>query len=341
MNILFVIDKIELKYFEFNNLVTNFWIIKELLNRGANVYITTNNRLYLHGSTPLALCYSTYLESGNIFYKKEELDFVVDDFDGVIFRPDPPVDNDYINATYILDFAKKTKVINDTIAIRNFNEKLHTSLFGEYMPEHIVTASMSKIENFLAKCGEIVLKPLNQCFGSGVMYLKEGDFNTRSIINTMTNNENSVVMVQQFIPDVKYGDKRVLTLGDRVLDECVIKLPTTDDFKFNTHNDNFVKKGVLSETEKNNFTKVAKALNERGIYMAGLDVVDEKIIEINVTSPCYFIKEINNNFCTNIETEIVDYILALLCGELSRVKEMASVSGATEDNGYQFRTETF
>ena len=309
MDILFVIDKIELKYFEFNNLVTNFWFIKEFLERGNTVHITTNNRLYLKGTTAWATVYNSYTENGNIFYNKESLEQKIDNYDLVMFRPDPPVDNDYINATYILDFAN-TKIINDHRAIRNFNEKLHAILFSEYMPEHMVTASRDKIEEFLAEQKEIILKPLNKCFGSGVMYLHQGDPNTRSIINGMTNDENSVVMVQKFIPAVKYGDKRVLTLGDTVLDECVIKLPTSDDFKFNTHNDNFVKKGILSDTEKENFTQVAKKLNKMGICMAGLDVIDGQIIEINVTSPCYFIKEINNNFCTNIEKKVCDYILS-------------------------------
>ena len=311
MNILFVIDKIELKYFEFNDLVTNFWFIKEFLQRGNKVFITTNNRLYLKGITPMATCFDTYLENENIFYKKQNIEQNIDDFDLVMFRPDPPVDNDYINATYILDFVKNAKIVNDHRAIRNFNEKLHAVHFSEYMPEHIVTASRDKIEEFLAEQKEIILKPLNKCFGSGVMYLYQGDPNTRSIINGMTNDENSVVMVQKFIPAVKYGDKRVLTLGDTVLDECVMKLPTSDDFKFNTHNDNFVKKGVLSDVEKQKFTKVAQKLNRMGIYMAGLDVIDGQIIEVNVTSPCYFIREINNNFCTNIEKKICDYILSL------------------------------
>ena len=331
MNILFVIDKIELKYFEFNNLVTNFWFIKEFLERNNNVYITTNSRLYLKEAEAFTMCFESYLENNNIFYKKELHDLKVDDFDLVMFRPDPPVDNDYINATYILDFAKNTKIVNNPTSIRDFNEKLHATLFSEYMPKHIVTASKDKIEEFLQDCGEIILKPLNKCFGSGVMYLHQGDPNTRTIINAMTNEENSVVMVQQFIPAVKYGDKRVLTLGDTVLDECVIKLPTSDDFKFNTHNDNYVKKGVLSESEKSDFTKVAKALNQRGIYMAGLDVVDGQIIEINVTSPCYFIKEINNNFCTNVEKKIVDYILSLADVQKSCV-------GAVKDS-YRYRTE--
>ena len=310
MNILFVIDKIELKYFEFNNLVTNFWIIKEFLSRRHHVYITTNNKLYLENSLAHATCFETYIKNENIFYNKDTQDYKLDDFDFVMFRPDPPVDNDYINATYILDFTT-TPVINNPTSIRNFNEKLHATLFSEYMPKHIVSASREKIEAFLKEEKEIILKPLNKCFGSGVMYLYDGDPNTRSIINGMTNDENSVVMVQKFIPAIKYGDKRVLTLGDNIMDYSVIKLPTKDDFKFNTHNDNFVKKGVLSEEEKFNFSKVAKKLNQMGIYMAGLDVVDGQIIEVNVTSPCYFIKEINKNFCANIEIQIVDYILTL------------------------------
>ena len=310
MDILFVIDNIEFKYFEFNNLVTNFWIIKELLSKRNKVFITTKNRLFLQGKTAFAEVFESYIKEEDICYKKNSEDTKLDDFDLIIFRPDPPVDNDYINATYILDFTD-TKIINNHRAIRDFNEKLHSVIFNEYMPENITTSSKTKIEEFLKEHGEIILKPLNRCFGSGVMYLHQGDPNTRSIINAMTNNENSVIMVQEYIPAVKYGDKRVLTLGETVMDECVIKLPTSDDFKFNTHSDDYIKKGVLTEQERTDFTNVAKKLNELGIYMAGLDVVDGKIIEINVTSPCYFIKEINNSFNTHIEHQICDYIMSL------------------------------
>jgi len=223
------------------------------------------------------------------------------------------VDLDYINATFILDFVDrdKTLVLNDTKAIRDFNEKLHANLFSELMPENIVTSSESEIEEFLEKNQEIILKPLNQCFGSGVMYLKQGDKNVHSIISSMTKNQTTLIMVQKYISGARFGDKRVLILGDRVLDECVIKLPSKDDFKFNNHSDEFIKRATLTESEKNKFTKVAQKLNSMGIVMAGLDVIDEQIIEVNVTSPCYFIKEINNYFGVNLEKVIIDYILTL------------------------------
>ncbi len=307
--ILFIIDKIELKYFEFNNLVTNFWIIKEFLERGNQVFITTISNLSLKQDVAYTKCFETFTDKNNIFYKDIKIEKEINDFDLVMFRPDPPVDIDYINATYIFDFVTKPRVINSPRAIRDFNEKLHSVYFKELMTDNIVTASLEEIEEFLAKYKQIVLKPLNRCFGSGVMYLYEGDPNTRTIINTMTNNETTLVMVQEFIPAVKQGDKRVLTLGNKVLKYCIKKLPTNDDFKFNTHNDNFITSAELTDVEFEHFTKVAEKLNAMGIQMAGLDVIDGRIIEVNVTSPCYFIKEINGLYKTNLEHEICDFIL--------------------------------
>ena len=307
--ILFIIDKIELKYFEFNNLVTNFWMIKEFLERGNQVFITTISNLSLKQDVAYTKCFETFTDKNNIFYKDIKIEKEINDFDLVMFRPDPPVDIDYINATYIFDFVTKPRVINSPQAIRDFNEKLHSVYFKELMTDNIVTASLEEIEAFLAKYKQIVLKPLNRCFGSGVMYLYEGDPNTRTIINTMTNNETTLVMVQEFIPAVKQGDKRVLTLGNKVLKYCIKKLPTNDDFKFNTHNDNFITSAELTDVEFEHFTKVAEKLNAMGIEMAGLDVIDGRIIEVNVTSPCYFIKEINGLYKTNLEHEICDFIL--------------------------------
>ena len=306
--ILFIIDKIELKYFEFNNLVTNFWLIKEFLNKGNEVYISTIPMLSLDNGMAFVSCYSSYQKNEDIFYDDILLKKEINSFDLVMFRPDPPVDIDYINSTYIFDFVK-TKVINSPNSIRSFNEKLHSLYFKEFMTNSIVSSSLNDIEEFLAKYKQIVLKPLNQCFGKGVMYLYEGDPNTRTIINTLTNNETTLIMVQEFIPEVKKGDIRVLTLGDKILPYSIKKLPGSDDFKFNTHNDNFLVESTLTKEELEYFTPIAKKLNSMGIVMAGLDVVGNKIIEINVTSPCYFIKEINNIYNIELEKKLVDYLL--------------------------------
>lgn len=314
MDILFVIDRLELKYFEFNNLVTNFWIIRELLNENKNVFITTIDKLGMSKDIPFAHCYESYEKDGNIFYEKTDICKDINDFQLVMFRPDPPVDLDYINATYIFDFVdrNKTLVLNDPKAIRDFNEKMHTCKFLDLMPENIVTCSKSDIIEFLNRNEEIVLKPLNACFGAGVMTLKKGDKNTAVIINTMTKNQTQLIMVQKYIPKAKFGDKRVMFLGEEVLDVCVQKLPSNDDFKFNEHCDSNIIKAELTQSEKEKFLPVAKELTKLGLPLVGLDVIDEKIIEINVTSPCYFIKEVNGHFGCNLEKKITDFILSQL-----------------------------
>ena len=325
MKILFVIDRIELKYFEFNNLVTNFWLIKSFLQKGCEVCITTIDMLKLESKKAYVHCYKSVLQGENIVYEKDNLILMnVEDFQLVMFRPDPPVDMDYVSATYIFDFVdrSKTLVMNDTNSIRNFNEKLHSVLFDEYMPKNIVTSSKSDIIEFLNKNEQIILKPLNQCFGGGVMYLKKGDKNTAVIINSMTNGGKQLIMVQEYIPQAIYGDKRVLILGEKVLPYCVQKVPSNNDFKFCEHNDNNIKKAVLTDEETIKFTSVAKKLSSMGIYMAGLDVIDGKIIEVNVTSPCYFIKEINNHFGCHLEDEISSFILDTVKEKIALVNKI-------------------
>ena len=312
MKILFIIDKLEFKYFEFNELVTDFWWIKEFLERGHEVYVSKMNDLSLKKDKPFANIYKSFVKENDIFHEDRAGNTELDNFDVIMFRADPPVDTDYINATYILDFVKRAKVINKPTSVRGFNEKLHAVLFSDLMPEYLVSANRNALETFLDKHGEIILKPMNKCFGAGVMYLKKGDFNTRSIINLVTNEETTLIMAQKYIPQAKDGDKRVLMVNGKVLPYGARKTSTKDDFKFNTHDDNFVKGEKLSIEEIELFTPVAQRLKTMGLYLAGLDVIDNKIIEVNITSPCYFIKEINKAFNIGFEKTIVDELINLI-----------------------------
>ncbi len=311
MKVLFIIDRVELKYFEFNNLVTNFWLIKGLLEKGAKVDIATIDNLGVKNGQAYVNARKSYEKDSNIFYEQNFNQNAIESYQLVIFRPDPPVDLDYINATYVFDFVDegKTRILNSPRAIRNFNEKFHAVKFRHLMPQNLVSSSPKDILNFLDEHEHLVLKPLNACFGSGVMLLKKGDLNTTAIINTMTANSTRMVMVQKYLEKAINGDKRVLFLGGEVLDYAVQKLPGKNDFKFNDHCDKNIIRASLTPEEKNNFAPIAKELNKIGIPMAGLDVIDGKIIEINVTSPCYFVKEINQHFNIKLEETLVDYIL--------------------------------
>ena len=309
-NILFVIDEIEYKYFEFNKLVTNFWMIWEYLNRDNNVFITLKNRLYQKRNIPFCIANKTYKKNNDIKFDKNTIDFMLNDFDTIFFRPDPPVDIDYINACYILNSIDntKTKVLNNPIALINKNEKLYINEFQDIIPDNIVSADEKIIKKFLFEKKEIIIKPLNRCFGSGVFYLNDKDKNINSILITATNNYKTQVMVQEYLPQIKNGDKRLIYICGKIYDYCVSKVATNNDFKFNEHNINTLKFAQLTEEEKLIENIVKDKFEKDGIYLAGLDVIDGKVIEINITSPCFFINEINNIFNISFEKIIIDKI---------------------------------
>lgn len=312
--ILFVIDEIELKYFEFNDLVTDFWFIKEFLSKGYQIAVTTKNRLFIENAEGKSLVFETYLKDNNIFYKNEEIKEKINNFDVVFFRPDPPVDVNYINACYVFDFVdkEKTLILNNPDSVKNFNEKTHINYFSEFAPENIVTSSKKLIKEFVEEHKEAIIKPLNRCFGSGVYYLNHLDKNLNSIITASTDGEKTSVMVQKYLDKAIHGDKRVLIIGEKVYEHCITKLPGENDFKFNTHSDKFFAPAKLSANERKMAQTIAKTLNKEGLYLIGLDVIDEKVIEINVTSPCYFIREINRHHNINFENELMADLINLI-----------------------------
>lgn len=295
MKILIVIDDLELKYFEFNDLVTDFWFNKEYLERGYEVDICTKGGLFIRENKGFALSYETYEKDGDIFHGEKPVEKLIETFDIVYFRPDPPVDIDYINACFVFDFVDKTKtkIVNNTQSILDFNEKLHGNYFPKYTAKNIITANMQLIKNFVNEQGEAIIKPLNRCFGSGIYYLSKCDKNINSLINNSTNNGKTLVCVQEYLGHGEGGDKRAFILGNKVYRESLRKLAGKDDFRFNTHSDEYFRKEYLTDFEYEAAKEISKYLYERGIYMAALDLIDEKVTEINVTSPCYFFREMN------------------------------------------------
>ena len=182
---------------------------------------------------------------------------------------------------------------------------------------------MQLILDFVKQEKEAILKPLNRCFGNGVYYLNSEDKNLVTIINNITNDGKTPVMVQQYLPEAKYGDKRVLIIGDTVLDECIQKLPPDNNFKFAIHKDEYFRPTKLFENEIKMAQDIANKLSDRGLYLIGLDVISEKVIEINVTSPCYFIREINQNYGIHFEEKIMGLLINIIEKHFSKEREYA------------------
>lgn len=321
-NILFIIDEIEYKYFEFNVLVTDFWLIKTYLSKGFSVDITTKKDLYIKDNLPFCFAYKTQIVDFDIKKSENDKRICLNDYDVVFMRSDPPVDIDFINATYVLDLVDNSKTIclNSPNALRNINEKLYINKFPSLAPKNTVTSNSNLIKEFLFENDEIIIKPLNKCFSSGVFYLNKEDKNINAIIQTATDNNKTKVMVQKFLKGISKGDKRLIYINGEILDYAVSKVATNNDFKFVEHKKENLILGTPDEKQKEMGKILKDTLDKDEIYIAGLDVIDDKIIEINITSPCFFINEINSIYNINFEEILFDKLENLILEVKNNVK---------------------
>lgn len=208
------------------------------------------------------------------------------DMEAVFIRKDPPFDAAYLYATLLLERVRgRTILMNDPRGLREANEKLYALHFSKYMPKTLVSAHEDEIYAFLDEIGgQGVIKPLDLAGGSGVMMLTKGDKNTRAIVQLVTGENTRLAMVQEFLPDVVNGDKRVLLLDGEVLG-AINRVPRKDDFRSNIHVGGSVEAYEVNETERAMIADISKRLKQDGLIFVGLDVIGGKLTEVNVTSP--------------------------------------------------------
>jgi glutathione synthase len=230
------------------------------------------------------------------------------DVDAVLVRKDPPFDSAYLHLTQQLELLRgKTLLVNDPRALRDANEKLFAFTFYEYMPRTMVSADTGKLLEFLKGIGgRGVVKPLDGAGGSGVMGLNAADRNSRGIVDFVTREGTELAMVQEFIPDVVGGDKRVLLLAGQELG-TIRRVPRPDDIRANIHVGGQVEAATLTPAEQELVAHVGPVLAERGLYFVGLDLIAERLIEVNVTSPTG-IQELGRLTDTQPELRVITWL---------------------------------
>lgn len=208
------------------------------------------------------------------------------DVQAVFIRKDPPFDSDYLYATLMLERARgRTVIINDPRGLREGNEKLYALHFVKHMPRTLVSADEQQIFAFVKEVGgRGVVKPLDGAGGSGVMMLLPGDKNARAIIQTVTADGSKLAMVQEYLPAVEQGDKRVIILDGEVLG-AINRIPRADDFRSNIHVGGSVEAYQLTKEERAMVADITPRLKADGLIFVGLDVIGGKLTEVNVTSP--------------------------------------------------------
>jgi glutathione synthase len=231
------------------------------------------------------------------------------ELDAILMRKDPPFDTEYIYATYILERAELAGalVVNKPQSLRDCNEKLFTAWFPELTPITLVTRRAEQLRDFHKKHGDVILKPLDGMGGSSIFRVMKNDPNVSVIIETLTSEGECFCMAQTFVPDISNGDKRILVVDGEPMPYCLARIPAKGETRGNLAAGGRGEPRPLTETDWEIARAVAPTLKEKGLIFVGLDIIGDKLTEINVTSPTC-ICEIENTYDISITGKLMDAI---------------------------------
>ena len=209
------------------------------------------------------------------------------DFDYVFMRKDPPVDENFMNALHMLSQAESegANIINRPSALQKFNEKIFALRFSNWMPDTNVICKVEDFKQFKQKYSTIILKPLNGMGGESIYKFDESSTDHLEIFKSLTNNYQTMVMVQNFLPEIYDGDYRILIIHGKPFPIALARIPQEGSFKGNLAAGGIGEARELSDDQVRVSTEIGKLLSEEGILFAGIDMIGNYLTEINITSP--------------------------------------------------------
>ena len=305
MKWLFVIDPIESLNYETDS---TYAIMKEAYRQGINVFCCrTQDIFFKEGIKCVSRSFSL---AGESYKVSPVLNLHLDTFDIIFMRKDPPYDMTFHYCTQLLSLTKSL-VVNSPQALRDFNEKLIILPFLDFIPETLITSNESKIRSFLKKHPEgFILKSLASYQGRSVVWITKDDKNSKKILKDYTKNFSNPVMIQEYLPEVTTGDKRILVLGGKIIG-AVLREPKDNNFLANLGQGGIARKTNITERENEMVKGISNFLVSNGLHFIGLDVIGNKITEINITCPTgvVHINKLNNIV---LEREIISYFCKLV-----------------------------
>ncbi len=267
---------------------TTFVLMLASLSRGHAVYYCRVDDLYARDGQPCATVRRIEVARGLPFHQLfEERSEALSWFDAVFMRKDPPVDHAYLHATQLFSLldTQRTLVLNDPRGLRDANEKLYALHFPEVTPRTLITSNMQRLKDFLDELGgEMIVKPLDGAGGAGIFHLRRGDRNLNAILEASTLEGRRMIVGQQYVPEVREGDKRILLLDGEPIG-AVLRVPREDETRGNIHVGGEVRATSITASDRRIIDSVGPRLRHDGLFFVGIDVIGSYLTEVNVTSP--------------------------------------------------------
>jgi glutathione synthase len=267
---------------------TSYVMITEALRRGHRPFYVTLDGLSLRGGQAWAHAREVGPASDEalapMIDRSESEARPLSAFAVVLMRKDPPVDEAFIAATWILDRAG-TLVVNEPGGLRDLNEKLSMREFPDLIPETRLLRRAADLRATLVELGgKMIVKPLLGYGGREVLMADEGDPNLTTLLEIATADETRWTVAQEFVPEASLGDKRILLVEGEAIG-AVLRVPSRGELRNNFHAGGRASATELSEREREICSRVGPWLRDRGQLFAGIDVLGSYLTEINVTSP--------------------------------------------------------
>ena len=270
------------------NADTTFALAEEASSRGYELYeYSPEHLIYNEGQVQARARKMQINRNGkdHVIFEDRKLINLALDVDVVWMRQDPPFDMSYITATHLLErLCTHTLVVNDPKWVRACPEKILPLDFPELMPETLITRDRPSIDKFRSKHKDIILKPLYGNGGAGVFLVKEGDSNYSALIEMFIENSREPLIAQAFLKDVEKGDKRIIIIDGEPVG-AINRIPQKGEMRSNMHVGGLATSTDLTVSDLHICKAIGPMLKDRGQILVGIDVIGDKMTEINITSP--------------------------------------------------------
>jgi glutathione synthase len=222
----------------------------------------------------------------------------VDDLDVLLLRNDPAEDSGRRSWAQMagINFGRAAMrrgviVLNDPNALAQAINKMYFQLFPEEVrPDTLITRDREEIRAFAMEHGsDIIVKPLQGSGGQGVFRVRKGDLgNLNQMIESVS--RDGYVIAQEYLVEAEEGDTRLFMINGSPLRyknkyAAFRRIRSGDDIRSNIHAGGTKGKADIDARALRIAEIVRPKLVADGMFMVGLDIVGDKLMEINVFSP--------------------------------------------------------
>lgn len=264
----------------------------EAQNKNHELFYMTPDSLYINSGISYAASSKVEVKNDPLgwFELEEEKLIKLSQLDAILMRQDPPFNSNYIYNTYVLEMASRegVSIFNNPRSLRDCNEKVFATEFPQCCTKHLVTSHKKLLTDFVEEHNDTVIKPLDGMGGASIFRLKKNDPNLNVILETITLHFTQKVMIQEYIPEIAEGDKRVLIINGEPMSAAIARIPAQGELRGNLAAGASAVAKSLSDRDIWICKEVGPSLVEKGLLLVGLDIIGDYLTEINVTSPTCF-----------------------------------------------------